>query len=35
MMYELRPDLFPQAYLTPLEIQLWELFFEELNEQGS
>ena len=30
-MYELRPDLFPQGYLTPVETQLWDWFYEEIN----
>ncbi|MFD2437266.1 hypothetical protein [Modicisalibacter luteus] len=28
-LYRVRPDLFPVAMLTPLETELWGLFFEE------
>jgi len=31
-MYELRPDLFPHGYLTPLETELWSMFFAEINK---
>jgi len=27
MLYELRPDIFPEGHLTPLEEQLWGLFY--------
>lgn len=30
-MYEARPDLFPDGYLTRLEQELWDLFYIELN----
>jgi hypothetical protein len=32
MLYELRPDLFPQGYLTMLESEIWNLFYAELNK---
>jgi len=32
-MYEMRPDLFPQGYLTPLETALWDKFYGELDEK--
>ena len=28
-MYEVRPDLFPQGFLTDVEIELWELYYSE------
>ncbi|MEY5098582.1 MAG: hypothetical protein RJA36_1301 [Pseudomonadota bacterium] len=28
-LYELRPDLFPEGHLTPLEELLWARFYEE------
>jgi hypothetical protein len=31
MLYEIRPDIIPHQYLTPLEIELWGKFFEEMN----
>jgi len=32
-LYEFRPDLFPQGYLTDTERFLWTLFLEDLNER--
>ena len=32
-LYEVRPDLFPQGFLTRLEIELWNDFYEEKNER--
>lgn len=29
LLYEVRPDLFPEGFLTPLEVALWYLFYEE------
>ncbi len=29
MLYELRPDLFPHGYLTPVEMQLWGEYYED------
>jgi hypothetical protein len=28
-LFRVRPDLFPVAMLTPLESELWSLFFDE------
>ena len=33
-LYEARPDLFPEGYLTTLEIELWGDFCEELNNRN-
>jgi hypothetical protein len=33
MMYELRPDLFPQPWLTDAELLLWGWHFEEANRR--
>lgn len=33
-MYQTRPDLFPQGFLTDLEIELWGLYLDDLD-QGS
>jgi len=30
-LYQIRPDLFPQGFFTWDELQLWELYFEDLN----
>jgi hypothetical protein len=32
MLYELRPDIFPEGHLTPLEEHLWGLFYAERAE---
>jgi hypothetical protein len=32
-LYETRPDLFPQGYETPVERQLWSLFFADMNKE--
>jgi hypothetical protein len=32
-LFELRPDLFPEGMLTPLEEILWGLFYQERAEQ--
>lgn len=31
-MYELRPDIFPYGYLTPVESDLWDIFYQHLKE---
>jgi len=31
-LFELRPDIIPQSYLTQLEIELWTLFYLEREE---
>ena len=28
-LYEIRPDIFPQGYLTDTELELWGLFYQE------
>jgi hypothetical protein len=33
MLFELRPDVFPQGFLTGTETALWGRFYEELNSQ--
>jgi hypothetical protein len=33
MLYELRPDVFPAGYLTPDEIDLWEIFYEDREQR--
>ena len=32
-MYELRPDIFPEGYLTPVETQLWNWLYAELGDK--
>jgi len=32
-LYEARPDLFPEGYLTNLELELWHDFIEDKNKQ--
>lgn len=29
MLYELRPDLFPEGYLTDAELSLWASYYTE------
>lgn len=31
-LFRVRPDLFPLQQLTPLETELWGLFFEDLKD---
>jgi hypothetical protein len=31
--YEVRPDLFPQGWLTDREMALWWLYLDDLNER--
>jgi len=33
-MFEIRPDLFPQGYLTQLETEVWAEYFESKKERG-
>jgi hypothetical protein len=33
MLFELRPDLFPQPWLTDAELELWELYLEERKRE--
>lgn len=32
-LFEVRPDLFPEGYLTVLEVELWDSFYRELNQR--
>jgi len=32
-LFEILPDLFPEGYLTELEVELWEMHFEEYNKR--
>lgn len=32
MLFELRPDLFPEGYLTDAEMSLWASYFEERRQ---
>jgi len=32
-LFEVRPDIFPQGYLTPLEVDLWSRYYEVLGEK--
>lgn len=31
MLFEVRPDLFPQGYLCDAEVALWALYIEDLK----
>lgn len=31
-LYEARPDLFPEGYLTQLEVAIWNEYYRERNE---
>ena len=31
-LYEIRPDLFPEGYLTDLELELWNRYLDWKNE---
>ena len=33
-LFEARPDIFPEGYLTGCEIELWALYHGELNEKS-
>ena len=33
MLYELRPDRFPHGYLTPVETELWNRFYAEIQDK--
>jgi hypothetical protein len=30
-LYEIRPDVFPEGWLTDVELTLWGLYYEERN----
>jgi len=32
-LFEVRPDLFPQPFLTELESALWGIFYEVLEQE--
>jgi len=32
-LYEVRPDLFPEGFLTDTEIELWGLHYEDQNRR--
>ena len=31
-LYEVRPDIFPEGYLTDTEIELWGNYYDELEQ---
>jgi hypothetical protein len=31
MLYEARPDVVPEGYVTPVELHLWSKYYEEQN----
>lgn len=31
MLFELRPDVFPQGFLTEVEMHLWDLYLTDLH----
>ena len=33
-LFEMRPDICPYDYLSPLEMHLWELFYEDRNARS-
>ena len=33
MLFEVRPDLFPQGYLCDAEVALWDLYLEGLKDR--
>lgn len=33
MLYELRPDLIPQGWATREELELWQLYYRDLNDR--
>lgn len=33
LLFEIRPDLFPEGFLTDTELHLWGLFYEERDRQ--
>ena len=32
-LFEIRPDVFPEGFLTPVEIELWIKFFEDKKQR--
>ena len=33
-LYEARPDIFPQGYLTHTEIELWGIYYKNLKARN-
>jgi hypothetical protein len=33
-LFEARPDLFPEGCLTNVEMQIWDFYYRERNEQA-
>jgi hypothetical protein len=31
-LFEARPDIFPEGYLTPTETAIWGMYYKERNE---
>ena len=34
-LFEVRPDLFPEGYLTDTEVELWGMFYDEREKRSS
>lgn len=34
MMFEISPDIFPEGYVTDVELILWDMYYEEKNRDG-
>jgi hypothetical protein len=32
-LFEIRPDVFPEGWLTDVELKLWGLYYEERNRR--
>jgi len=32
-LFEIRPDVFPCGFLSPVEIQLWEKYYRDLKKR--
>jgi hypothetical protein len=32
-LYEVRPDVFPQGFLTKNELMLWNIYYQNLNDK--
>jgi hypothetical protein len=32
-LFEARPDVFPEGYLTDCELELWGFYYQELNDK--
>jgi len=33
-LFEIRKDLFPQGFLTPVEVELWSKFYKDLKNRS-